>query len=150
MTGNIVETLIGAAVVAVAVMFLTFGYSTTNVGSNGGFPLIAKFDRVDGLVVGSDVRMSGIKVGTIVGQELDHENYLAVVRMDIDKSVPLPDDSSAKITSDGLLGDTYMSLEAGGSMDMLQPGAEIRFTQGSVDLMGLIGKAIFAATGESE
>ncbi len=150
MGGNLVETLIGAAVLAVAAMFLTFGYTSTTVGGNGGFPVIAKFDRVDGLVIGSDVRMSGIKVGTVVDQQLDPDTFKAVVKLDLNPNLELPEDSSAKITSEGLLGDTYMSLEAGGSEDMLKPEGEIRFTQGSIDLMSLIGQAVFSATGKSE
>ncbi len=150
MGGNLVETLIGAAVLAVAAMFLTFGYQSTTVAGNGGFPVYAKFDRVDGLGVGSDVRMSGIKVGAVVNQRLDPVTYQAVVEIDLDPKLELPDDSSAKITSEGLLGDTYMSLEAGGSPDLLKPGGEVRFTQGSIDLMSLIGQAVFSATGKPE
>lgn len=150
MGGNLVETLIGAAVLAVAGIFLAFGYTTSSIGSDGGFRLVAKFDRVDGLTMGSDVRMSGIKVGTVVNQRLDPATYRAVIEMDIQRGLQLPDDSSAKITSEGLLGATYMSLEAGGSEDLLKNGGEIRFTQGSIDLMSLIGQAIFSATGKTE
>lgn len=150
MGGNLVETLIGAAVLAVAGIFLAFGYTTSSIGSDGDFKLIAKFDRIDGLTMGSDVRMSGIKVGTVIAQRLDPATYQAVVEMDIEQGIQLPDDSSAKITSEGLLGATYMSLEAGGSDDMLESGDEIRFTQGSIDLMSLIGQAIFSATGNTE
>ncbi len=150
MGGNLVETLIGAAVLAVAGIFLAFGYTTSSIGSDGGFRLVAKFDRVDGLTMGSDVRMSGIKVGTVVNQRLDPATYRAVIEMDIQRGLQLPDDSSAKITSEGLLGATYMSLEAGGSEDFLESGGEIRFTQGSIDLMSLIGQAIFSATGKTE
>lgn len=150
MGGNLVETLIGAAVLVVAGIFLAFGYSTSSIGSDGGFMLIAKFDRVDGLTTGSDVRMSGIKVGTVIAQRLDQETYQAVIEMDIKQGLHLPDDSSAKITSEGLLGATYLSLDAGGSEDFLENGSEIRFTQGSIDLMSLIGQAIFSATGNTE
>jgi phospholipid/cholesterol/gamma-HCH transport system substrate-binding protein len=150
MGGNVVETLIGAAVLAVAGIFLAFGYTSSTVGLDGGFALVAKFDRVDGLVIGSDVRMSGIKVGTVTGQRLDPVTYQAIVDLDIDPNVKLPEDSSAKITSEGLLGATYLSLEAGGSEELLQDGNELRFTQGSIDLMSLIGQAIFSATGKAE
>lgn len=150
MGGNLVETLIGAVVLAVAGIFLAFGYSTSTIDMVGGQLISAKFNRVDGLVIGSDVRMSGIKVGTVISQRLDPATYQAIVRMDIDSKVKLPDDSSAKITTEGLLGDTYLSLEAGGSEDFLKSGQEIRFTQGSIDLMSLIGQAIFSATGKSE
>lgn len=144
MGGNLVETLIGAAVLAVAGIFVAFGYSTSSITSDGGFRLIAKFNRVDGLTLGSDVRVSGIKVGTVIDQRLDPNTYQAVIELDIHQGVQLPDDSSAKITSEGLLGATYLSLEAGGSEDYLQSGDEIRFTQGSIDLMSLIGQAIYS------
>jgi phospholipid/cholesterol/gamma-HCH transport system substrate-binding protein len=150
MGGNLVETLIGAVVLAVAGIFLAFGYSTSTITTDGGQMISARFNRVDGLVVGSDVRMSGIKVGAVISQRLDPATYQAIIDMDIDPKVKLPEDSSAKITSEGLLGDTYLSLEAGGSEDFLQAGQEIRFTQGSIDLMSLIGQAIFSATGKSE
>lgn len=150
MGGNIVETLIGAAVLAIAGIFLVFGYTSSSINRDGGFILVAKFDRVDGLVIGSDVRMSGIKVGTVLDQKLDPATYQAVVEIDLDPDVKLPDDSSVKITSEGLLGATYMSVEAGGSEELLQNGGEIRFTQGSIDLMSLIGQAIFSATGKTE
>lgn len=150
MANNLVETLIGACVIIVAGFFLAFAYTSSGVVADGGFRLSAKFDRVDGLILGSDVRMSGIKVGSVVNQKLDPATFMAVVEVEIDPAIKLPDDSSAKITSEGLLGDTYMALEAGGSPDLLQNGDEIRFTQGSIDLMSLIGQAIFSVTGKSE
>ncbi|MSP43219.1 MAG: outer membrane lipid asymmetry maintenance protein MlaD [Alphaproteobacteria bacterium] len=150
MGGNLVETLIGAAVLAVAGIFLAFGYSTSSIRTDGGTRLVAKFNRVDGLTLGSDVRMSGIKVGTVIDQRLDPASFQAVVELDINADVKLPDDSSAKITTQGLLGATYLSIEAGGSEDYLQNGGEIRFTQGAVDLMSLIGQAIYSSTGSAE
>lgn len=150
MGGNPVESLIGAIVIAVAVGFLAFAYNQTGMGSVNGYTLLAKFDRIDGLTVGSDVRMSGIKIGTVTSQNLDTETFEAVVNLTVDKSIHLPDDTAAKITSEGLLGGYYLSIEAGGGEDMLEDGDEIQFTQGSVDLMGLVGQAIFSATGSSD
>ncbi|TNE35892.1 MAG: outer membrane lipid asymmetry maintenance protein MlaD [Alphaproteobacteria bacterium] len=150
MGSNIVETLVGTLVLVVAGFFLTYAYQTADMNNTaGGYKVIAQFDRVDGLVVGADVRMSGIKIGTVSDQALDQQTYYANVTMIIDKEVLLPEDTSAKITSEGLLGGSYISLEPGGSMDMLGEGGEITMTQGSIDLMGLIGKAIFA-TGQSD
>ncbi|TNE60198.1 MAG: outer membrane lipid asymmetry maintenance protein MlaD [Alphaproteobacteria bacterium] len=150
MGSNIVETLVGTLVLVVAGFFLTYAYQTADMNSTaGGYKVIAQFDRVDGLVVGADVRMSGIKIGTVSDQALDQQTYYATVTMIIDQTIQLPDDTSAKITSEGLLGGSYISLEPGGSMDMLGEGGEITMTQGSIDLMGLIGKAIFA-TGQSD
>lgn len=146
MQSNLVETLIGTLVVAVAAVFLFYGYSSSGMRSSSGYQVNAAFSAVDGLANGADVRMSGIKIGTVVRQSLDPETYQAVVTLDIASNVKLPDDSSAKITSEGLLGGSYISVTPGGSEDMLTTGGEIMFTQGSVDLMSLIGQAVFSAT----
>ena len=145
MGGNVVETLIGAVVLAVAVAFLTFEYGRADVGAVTGYEVVARFERIDGLSAGSDVRMSGIKIGTITDQSLDKEDYLAVVRMSIDPQVKLPEDSSAEVVSDGLLGSKYMSLVPGGADDMIEAGGEIKFTQSSVSLEALIGKFMFSS-----
>lgn len=144
MRGNVVEALLGAVVLVVAAGFLVFAYSSTEVGSVEGYEVSAKFDRVDGLVVGSDVRLGGIKIGTIVDQTLEPDTYLAIVRMSIDPDIRLPADSSAEIVSDGLLGGRYLSLVPGGAEEMLATGDEIRFTQSPVSLESLIGRLIFS------
>lgn len=149
MRGNVVEALLGAVVLVVAAGFLVFAYSSTEVGSVEGYEVSAKFDRVDGLVVGSDVRLGGIKIGTIVDQTLEPDTYLAVVRMSIDPDIRLPTDSAAEIVSDGLLGGRYLSLVPGGAEEMLATGDEIRFTQSPVSLESLIGRLIFSQ-GEAE
>ncbi|WP_430398253.1 outer membrane lipid asymmetry maintenance protein MlaD [Ferrovibrio sp.] len=147
MQGNLVETLIGAVVLAVAAFFLAFAYSTAGVGGNvSGYELKARFNRADGLVTGGAVRLSGIKVGTITGQALDPKTYDAVVTFTVDGRYKLPEDSAAKIASESLLGGNYLSIEPGGSDVMLKPGEAIKFTQGSVSLLDLIGQAIFSAT----
>lgn len=143
MRRNIVETVMGAVVLVVAGWFLFFSYSTADIGRVDGYRVIAKFDRVDGLAEGSDVRLSGIKVGTVVRQRLDPETYLAVVEMSIRRDVAVPDDTSAEIVSDGLLGNRYLALVPGGSDDMLAEGGEIRFTQSPVSLERMIGQYIF-------
>ena len=148
MNSNLVETLIGAVVLAVALFFLAFAYSTAGVGGGlSGYELQARFSRADGLVVGGDVRLSGIKIGTITRQSLDPQTYSAVVSFSVHDQYQLPDDSAVKIASEGLLGGNYLSVEPGGSDKMLKPGDEVKFTQGSVNLMDLIGQAIFSATG---
>ncbi len=144
MGNNIVETLTGTVVLFFAGFFMFYAYSTADIGRVDGYRVVAQFDRVDGLASGSDVRMAGIKIGTVTKQNLDPETYLARIEMVIESDIALPDDTSAKITSDGLLGDNYISLDPGGSFDMLAEGDEITFTQGSIDLLGLIGQAIFS------
>ncbi|WP_149999304.1 outer membrane lipid asymmetry maintenance protein MlaD [Iodidimonas gelatinilytica] len=151
MGGNLVESLIGAVVLVVASVFLYVAYSTTGVGGGDGYPLEARFDRVGGLSMGADVRMSGIKIGTVTEQRLDPESFQAVIRFTVDKSLSLPTDSFAKITSDGLLGDTYVDVQPGGVPEYLQPGDEVAFTQGPIDLFGLISKAVYSGdAGSSE
>ena len=137
---NIVETIIGAVVVLVAAVFLYLGYTRTGSGSLSGYELTAKLARVDGLAVGTDVRLSGIKVGTVSDLALDPKTYLVVMHIRMHDDVKVPDDSSLVVTSSGLLGSSYLSISPGGSDDMLKPGGEIRNTQGSVDLMGMIGR----------
>ena len=143
MKKNLVEALIGAAVLVVAAWFFMFTYKTTEFGKVEGYSLSARFDRVDGLNVGGDVRIGGIKVGTIISQEVDLETYQAVLELSIDPKVKLPADTSAKIRSENLLGGSYLSLEPGGDIEYLKDGDEIEFTQGSIDVIDLIGQSIF-------
>ncbi len=150
MDNSFVETLVGGIVIAIAAAFLAYGYSVSDVGGVSGIEVTAEFDRVDGLATGSDVRMSGIKIGTVTAQSLNKDNYFAVVTFNLTDEVQLPTDSSAKITSEGLLGGNYVSITPGGSEEMLESGDEIQFTQGSIDLIGLVGQAVFSAQGGNE
>ncbi|MBL4906286.1 MAG: outer membrane lipid asymmetry maintenance protein MlaD [Sneathiella sp.] len=151
MGNNIVETIIGAVVLAFATIFLIFAYRTADLGTNGnGLHLTARFDKADGLQVGSDVRMSGIKVGTVISQELDTETFQAIIGFSIQDTIFLPDDSAAKIATESLLGGAFLDLDPGGSEDILTEGGEITFTQSSVSLMDLIGQAIFSSSSEEK
>lgn len=142
MTSKTIETLIGAIVIALAAGFLYFAYSTTGETSLSGYDVIAVFNRVDGISTGTDVRLSGIKIGTVAALKLDPKNYQAVAHLTINSDVQLPDDSSVKITSAGLLGNSYVSVSPGGSDTMVKPGGHLLNTQGSIDLMGLVGRFI--------
>lgn len=144
--GHAVETLIGALVVAVAAGFLFFAYTNTSSGGLSGYPLEARFTSADGINTGTDVRLHGIKVGTVSGVDLDPKTYLAIVRLSIRNDVRIPDDSAIKVTSAALLGNSYLSIQPGGSPSDLKPGGQIANTQGSVDIMGLIGRAIYGNT----
>ncbi len=150
MQSKLVETLVGAAVLIVAGAFLFYAYNTGGRGSVAGYEIIAKFDRIDGLKEGSDVRMSGIKIGTVTRQVLDPQTYLAVVTFNVKEDVKLPTDSSAQVASDGLLGDKYLTLQPGAEEAMLAAGDEITHTQGSVDIVSLVGRMIFSQSGEKK
>ena len=137
---NVAETIIGAVVVAVAVLFVAFAYMRTGSGSLSGYEIQARLPRVDGIGIGTDVRLSGIKIGSISDLTLDPKNYLVTVHMNIRDDIKIPVDSSLMVTSSGLLGSSYISLTPGGDDKMLTPGGMIQNSQGSVDLMGLIGR----------
>lgn len=145
---NLIETLMGAVVIAVAVFFFVFAYNTANIKAVEGYEVSAKFDRIDGIRQGSDVRMSGIKIGTVLTQRIDPQTYLAIVTMSIDPVIKLPLDTSASITADGLLGDKYLALSPGGEDEMIPADGEIETTQGSIDLFSLVGQLIFSQTGD--
>ena len=147
---NFIETIIGAMVLAVAGLFLIFAYNQADVKKVDGYQVKAKFDRIDGISLGSEVRMSGIKVGTVSKATLDTETYFALVLMDIRPDVKIPDDTSIAVSSDGLLGEKFLTLSPGGSENMLKAGGELLTTQGSIDLMGLVGQMIFSKTEKDE
>ena len=148
MNNSTVETLIGAVVIAIAIGFLTFAYNSSGMGKkSSGYMVSAEFDNIEGVNVGTDIRMAGIKIGTVTAQSLNPENYQAVVSMSIDPNLKLTDDTSAKVTSEGLLGSKFISLEPGGSDNKLADGGVITYTQGAVDIWSLISQAMFDKSG---
>ncbi len=143
MKRNLIETLMGAVVLVIAAFFVITTYQSSGLKKDYGYKLNALFDKVDGIAVGSDVRVGGIKVGTVVGESLDMDSYRAKLIMGIDKDVRVPTDSTAEIVSDGLLGGKYISLVPGADNEMLKDGGVIQYTQSSVNLEQLIGKIAF-------
>jgi phospholipid/cholesterol/gamma-HCH transport system substrate-binding protein len=147
MTRNLLETLLGAIVLVVAIGFLAFAYQASQVQRADGYRLVAKFDRVDGLEPGAEVRISGIRVGTVVNQTLDPETYRAEIHFTVQDGIELPLDSSAAIVSSSLLGGRYLNIVPGGDFDMLRPGDEVTLTQSALILEDLIGQMIFGQGG---
>ena len=146
MASNAAETLIGAVILTAAAGFLVYAANTADVGPGGpGYELVAKFRKAEGIDVGGDVRIAGVKVGSISSMELDRKTYFATVTFTIDNGVTVPDDSLAKITSASLLGDSYIAIDPGASDLMLEPGEELAFTQSSISIGDLIGKFIHGA-----
>lgn len=140
--GSIFETIIGVGVIGVAAGFLYYAYGASGRGETARtYPLEAVFGRVDGVTVGSEVRIAGVKVGAVSGSMLDPRTYEARVTLNVSSKVELPDDTIAKIASDGLLGGAHIALEPGASDIMLAAGDTISITQGSVDLLGLAMQA---------
>jgi phospholipid/cholesterol/gamma-HCH transport system substrate-binding protein len=141
------ETWIGVGVVLIAFFFGLFAYYSADVHlTRDSYKLYASFPKADGLVRGADVKISGIKVGTVSDMKLDPKNYRAKVELLIESSVTLPNDSAVKVQSDGLLGGAHIQIEPGNEKDFLKIGEEFEYTQGAVSLMDLIGHALFSAT----
>ena len=137
------ETGVGAIVLAAAAGFLIYALGNATKGADaGGYEVIGKFGDVGALSTGADVRVAGVKVGAVSKIELDPKAYLAKVHFTINKDVKLPSDSTAKITSSGLLGGQLVSISPGGALDDMKPGSEFQNTQGAVDLFGLIGQFV--------
>jgi phospholipid/cholesterol/gamma-HCH transport system substrate-binding protein len=150
MSRNAVETVMGAVVLVVAAVFLYFAYTTSQVQAGGGYDIVARFDRVDGIRAGSDVRISGVKVGTVVSVTLDPKSYLAVLVLNVDKRVQLSTDSVAHITSSSLLGDNFVSLVPGNEDAIVPPGGTIAHTLPPMNLEELIGQYMFSQTGSKK
>lgn len=135
------ETIVGAAVAVVAIGFFAFAAAQAGQSNTGaGYDLTARFQRVDGIAIGSDVRVSGVKVGVVKAIELDPETYLARLTFSIDSKYQILDESTARIASDGLLGGAYVAIEPTG-FEPLKPGGEIINTQGTVDLLTVLSSA---------
>lgn len=147
MSKNIVETLIGALVIVIATTFLYFAYTTTNItgGSESGTVIIAKFDRADGLNLGSEVKIGGVRVGKVADLSLDPKTFQAIATLRIRDGVSLPVDSTAEIIGNGLLGEKYVAIIPGSETDHISNNGAIEFTQSSISLESLIGKFIFGS-----
>jgi phospholipid/cholesterol/gamma-HCH transport system substrate-binding protein len=147
MAENASEVVAGAAVLAVAIGFLAYAGQMSGFGGNPGtYDLTASFRAVDGITVGTDVRLAGVKVGTITSLDLNPETFYADATVAIDDAIVLPDDSAILVSSEGLLGGNYIEIIPGGSLETLAPGAEIEDTQGSVSLVTLLLRFVGAQT----
>lgn len=142
-TNNYFEIIVGTFVLFCAIFFFFNSLKSTKVGSSTGYHLIAKFDNIDGISNGSDVKISGVKVGAVEEQFLDKKTFRASLKLKINQEVKLPSDSSAKVVSEGLLGSKYLAITPGADEENLQNNDEIVFTQSSVNLEDLLGKFIF-------
>lgn len=132
------DTVTGAVVVAVAALLLGLVYlKDTRKADSAGYVVEARFNRLDGVTVGTPVRLSGVKIGAVTGQALAPD-FRAVTRLRINNQVALPADSSAAIRTDGLLGAKYIEIGPGGDDDMLKDGDSIVYTQDSMVIDELI------------
>jgi phospholipid/cholesterol/gamma-HCH transport system substrate-binding protein len=141
MSNRVTETLVGLFVLLLAGGFAVYaGQTIGNTGKGGSINYIASFASVGGVATGTDVRLAGVKIGTVTKITLDTDSYDAKVNLQVQADIPVPEDSLAKIVSDGLLGGAYISIEPGAEEEMLQAGDSFEYTQGAVDLLGLLGQ----------
>ena len=142
------EILVGGLVLAVAVGFVAYAGKTTGMtgDSSADYTLNASFRSADGVGVGTDVRLAGVKGGRVQEIELDPETYRARTVFTVREGIDVPDDSAVSIASEGLLGGNYVEILPGGSPFHFEPGDEIEFTQGAVSLVSLLMK--FVSGGE--
>lgn len=144
MKRSVVETLLGALVLAIAAFFLVFSYRTADIAPVTGYPIYADFAGIGGLKTGDNVLISGVKVGNITSVELVPDSYLARVNMDIDSDIKLPVDTAALISSESLLGGRYLALEPGADDQTIQAGGRVQYTQAPQNLEQLLGQFIFS------
>jgi phospholipid/cholesterol/gamma-HCH transport system substrate-binding protein len=140
MSDHATETIVGAAVVAAAVGFIFYAaqFSGAPTSASGDYALSASFRSVEGVSIGTDVRLGGVKVGTVTGLELNPTTFRADTTFTINGELLLPEDTAVMISSEGLLGGTFVELLPGGSPFNLEAGAEIEDTQSSVSLITLL------------
>jgi len=145
---TITEVLVGAAVMAVAVGFFLYAAGSTDAGPSGGsYALSASFRSADGISVGSEVRLAGVRVGTVTGMALNPDTFRAETSFTLREDIVLPDDSAIAISSEGLLGGNFVEIIPGGSPFPYAPGDQIMDTQGSVSLITLLMRFV-AGDGE--
>lgn len=144
MRRNMIETVLGAVVLVVAGFFLVFAYTSADLRRVQGYDVTAGFSSIAGLANGSDVRISGVKVGTVTGLTLDPKTYQAIVHMTIDPQIKLPTDTAAVVASESLLGGKFLSLDPGGDDTMIKPGGRIARTQSTPGFEQLLGQVIYS------
>ena len=150
MAGHRAEVLTGAAVLLAAAAFVFYAGQITGRGTGtvGSYDLKASFRSVEGVKVGTDVRLAGVKVGTVTALTLNPQTFYADATLTVQDQIALPDDSAALVSSEGLLGGNFVELVPGGSVDNLAAGAEILDTQGAVSIISLMMK--FAGGGSDK
>jgi len=143
----IVGTFVLVGLLAIAYLSIAIGGISNPVA--GHLRLYAAFDEIGGLTARAPVVVGGVKIGTVERIELD-PSFRALVTIRVASDLKLPDDTSASILTQGVLGDQYIALEPGGSAAMLADGGEIQFTQSAVILERLIGKVVQGLGVESQ
>lgn len=147
---TLTEILVGAAVVAAAIGFFFYA-ADSGAGGGGGtgdYELSASFRSAEGVTVGTEVRMAGVRIGTVTGMDLNPQTFRAETRFTVRDDIELPDDSAVSIASEGLLGGNFLEVIPGGSPFSYAPGDTIADTQGAVSLITLLMRFVSGDNGE--
>ena len=145
-----VETIMGLIVLVIAGLFLFFAYRVSDLQVVKGYTVSAHFLKVGGLTIGSDVRINGIKVGTVISQKLNPDDYVAEIKMSLAPDLKLPKDSVAVIAGDGLMGNKFVKIEPGKDKEFLADGDELTHTKDFKTLEDMVGEIIFMVTDNGE
>lgn len=150
MSQNTTEVMVGGVVLAAAIGFAIYAGQATGLSrGSDGYELSASFRSLEGITVGSDVRLAGVKIGTVTDVTLNSETYRADTRVSVSDSIEIPDDSAIVISSEGLLGGNFVEIVPGGSPFYFEAGDVIEDTQGAVSLISLLIKFV-AGSGSEE
>ena len=143
MSHNTTEVLVGGAVLAAVIAFAVYAGQATGLSSRTpGYELAASFRSLEGVSVGTDVRLAGVKIGTVTDVGLNPETYRADTKFSVADGIEIPDDSAVVVSSEGLLGGNFVEIMPGGSLFYFEPGDEVEDTQGAVSLISLLLKFV--------
>jgi len=145
-----VETIMGLVVLVVAAVFMWFAYNVSDLQVVKGYEINARFMKIGGLNTGADVRINGIKVGTVISQKINPEDYMVDVKLSIMPDVKLPVDSIITVAGDGLMGDKFIKIEPGKAEERIQPGSTVEQTKDAKSLEDMVGEIIFMVTDNDE
>lgn len=149
MAENTTEVIVGGAVLAAAIGFAIYAGQIAGLSTGGdAYALKASFRSLEGVSVGTDVRLAGVKVGTVTGVALNPQTFRADTAVSVKQGIEIPDDSAIVISSEGLLGGNFVEIMPGGSPFNFKPEDEITDTQGAVSLISLLLK--FVSGGDSK
>ncbi|MBU6234240.1 MAG: outer membrane lipid asymmetry maintenance protein MlaD [Alphaproteobacteria bacterium] len=143
MKRNIIETVLGAVVLLVAGVFLLYSTTATKAGAVSGYEITVRFNEIGGLKQGNDVRIGGVKIGSVKSIDLG-DDYRAKVTLSIKDDVKIPEDTAARVSSESLMGGAYVALDVGGDEQNIRPGGSIKYAQDAQNLEQLLGKFIFS------
>jgi phospholipid/cholesterol/gamma-HCH transport system substrate-binding protein len=148
MKRNIIETVLGAVVLVVGGVFLVYSSTVTDAGKVSGYDISVSFNEIGSLKTGDDVRIGGVKIGTVEAIRLDPATYRADVTLSIENDVKIPTDTAARVSSESLMGGNYLALDVGGDEENIRPGGKIQYSQDAQNLESLLGKFIFSMNGK--